>query len=435
MKKGYRSKFIRYLLLWLEFKVHRKIYSAARYVYTFIKWFLLSVVIGLFTGLVGALFQTSIRMAAQYRMEHDFIIGLLPLGGLLTVALYHLFHVPFTMGTNDVLNSIHSDKKVPIALAPVIFLGTVLTHLLGGSAGREGAALQLGGCLGIPIGRFFKLDKSDMSLAILCGMSGVFAALFGTPLTATFFAMEILSVGLLCYPCFLPCLISSLIACYVSVRFGLVPPHYIIQLEPVPGPGTFFQVMIIALICALASILFCVLLTHPPKYLARLCPNNYLRIFIGGCLLAFLTFCIGNQNYNGTGSPVIEAALNGHARFHDFILKFLFTVITLNAGYKGGAIIPAFFIGAALGGVTAAWIGINPGFGAAIGLVTFFCASVNCPIASLILSIELFGSNSIALFALACGVSYMLSGYYGLFVSQNIVYSKLKALEINVHAK
>lgn len=416
-------------------KVERKTKSATGYLLIFLKWIVIAGIVGLFSGGVGTLFQVAVFYSTQYRIAHDEIIYLLPFGGLLIVALYHWAGIRMSYGTNELINAVHTGKKITVLLAPLIFLATVITHLMGGSAGRESAALQLGGCLGVRIGRFFRLNPNDMRLMILCGMSGVFSALFGTPVTSTFFSMEISSVGVMYYPCFIPCLISSLVAYCFALHCGVVPTHFILENIPVLNEITVLQVVCLSIITALVSIIFCVSITRIPEKIGKICKNEYLRVFLGGTLIVLFTFMIGTRDYNGMGSGVIQNALHGSANGDAFLWKIFFTILTLAAGFKGGAIVPAFFIGSTLGVTAGSLIGLDPGFSAAVGLVAMFCSAVNCPVAALVLSVELFGSDALVLFSVACGVSYMLSGYYSLFTSQNIVYSKLKAEFINIHAK
>ncbi|WP_420825938.1 chloride channel protein [Clostridium taeniosporum] len=386
---------------------------------------------GLIGGLVGSAFHISVEYATNLRMKNDWIIFILPLGGIAIIYLYKLFKLGNNMGTNLVIDSIRTDGKVPFVMSPLIFISTVITHLFGGSAGREGAALQLGGSIGSQVGKVLRLDEKDMHLITLCGMSGVFSALFGTPLTATFFSMEVISVGIIYYSSFIPCIVSSIVAYEVSLFFGLEPVRFNINIIPSFSIENMIRVAALGALCALVSILFCETLHKTNKLLIKLIKNNYIRIFCGGLAIVAFTFLVGCRDYNGAGMDIITNAMNGHAKPEAFILKIIFTVITISVGYKGGEIVPTFFIGATFGCVVGNLIGLDPGFGAAIGVVALFCGVVNTLITSVILSIELFGSGAVILFAIACGVSYMLSGYYSLYSSQKIVYSKLKAEFIN----
>jgi H+/Cl- antiporter ClcA len=320
-------------------------------------------------------------------------------------------------------------------LVPVIFVSTAITHLVGGSAGREGAALQIGGGIGYRVGRLLKLDDKDMRLVTLCGMSAVFAALFGTPLTATIFALEVISVGILHYSGLIPCLVASVTAYGVSLLFGIAPMRYSVALAPLEF-GLLLRVCVLAVVCALVSIVFCVAMHKTEQFAAKTVKNIYLRAFLGGVIVIVLTLIVGDESYNGIGTDIIASALGeGKAPTWGFLWKIAFTAVTIGFGFKGGEIVPTMFIGAVLGCTVGPLLGIPAQFASAIALVAVFCGAVNCPIASIILSVELFGSGELLYFALACGISYMLSGYFGLYSSQKIMYSKTRAEFINRYAK
>ena len=406
-----------------------------QYILSFFKWTLIALVTGGIGGGLGAGFRYAVNFVTGLRTENSWLCFLLPAGGVVIAFLYRVTKLSGHADTNLIINSVREEGKVPLLLAPVIFLSTVITHLFGGSAGREGAALQLGGCIGSAIGRAVKLGEKDMHLAVMCGMSGLFSALFGTPLTATIFAMEVISVGIIYYSAFLPCIVSALTAYGVTLLCGLTPTAYRLTGVPELTIPTILLVAVIGIAAAIVSMLFCISLEQVHKLAARFFKNEYLRVIVGGSVIALLTLLIGTR-YNGIGGEVITAAVvRGEALPYDFILKMLFTVITIGFGYKGGEIIPTFFIGSTLGAMLGGLIGLPPHFAGAIGLVALFCGVVNCPIASLVLSVELFGSEGLLYFAIAVCLSYMLSGYYGLYSGQKIMYSKRRARYVNRNAK
>lgn len=405
------------------------------YIKTFFKWIIIASVTGALGGFIGTFFHIAVEFATEIRTENPLVILALPLSGILIVFLYRITKQSESKGTNEVINSIRTKDKVPFLMAPLIFISTVITHFFGGSAGREGAALQLGGSIGSQVGRLFRLDEKDMHLVTMCGMSGVFSALFGTPLTATFFAMEVISVGVVYYSSIVPCITSSLVAFGVSLFFGVSPVKYVIETSPSLELIPILQTVALSVLCAVVSIIFCLSMHKTAKFLNEKIPNEYIRIVVGGAAIVALTFILQTNDYNGAGMNIIQNAIDGNANWEAFLLKIVFTAITIGAGFKGGEIVPTFFIGATFGCVIGTLFGMNPAFGAAIGLVATFCGVINCPIASIILSVELFGADNIIFFAIACGVSYMFSGYYGLYSSQKIVYSKLRAEYININAK
>ena len=410
-------------------RLKERVAHIGQYAVTLLKWMVLGGVIGLVGGIIGSLFHIGVDTATQARLAHPWVLYLMPVGGLAIVGLYRLTKTE-GKGTNDIIASVHFGEQVPGLLVPVIFVSTVITHLCGGSAGREGAALQIGGGIGYQAGRLLRLGEKDLPLATLCGMSGVFAALFGTPLTATVFALEVISVGVLYYAGLVPCLTAALTGYLVSVLMGVPPTRFTVT---VPGleVRTMLLVMVLALLCAVVSILFCRGLHGVEHLLKRTLKNPYLRVAVGAAVLIGLTL-LTNGDYNGAGMEVIGRAIAGQADPWAWVWKLLFTAITIGCGFKGGEVVPSFFVGAAFGCVAAGWLGLPAGFGAAMGLVSVFCGAVNCPLASIILSVELFGSGDLLYFAMACSISYLISGYCGLYSSQTILYSKLRAELINV---
>ena len=410
-------------------RLKERVAHIGQYAVTLLKWMVLGGVIGLVGGIIGSLFHIGVDTATQMRLAHPWVLYLMPVGGLAIVGLYRLTKTE-GKGTNDIIASVHFGEQVPGLLVPVIFVSTVITHLCGGSAGREGAALQIGGGIGYQAGRLLRLGEKDLPLATLCGMSGVFAALFGTPLTATVFALEVISVGVLYYAGLVPCLTAALTGYLVSVLMGVPPTRFTVT---VPGleVRTMLLVMVLALLCAVVSILFCRGLHGVEHLLKRTLKNPYLRVAVGAAVLIGLTL-LTNGDYNGAGMEVIGRAIAGQADPWAWVWKLLFTAITIGCGFKGGEVVPSFFVGAAYGCVAAGWLGLPAGFGAAMGLVSVFCGAVNCPLASIILSVELFGSGDLLYFAMACSISYLISGYCGLYSSQTILYSKLRAEFINV---
>ena len=411
---------------WNKFMAHIGTYPAALG-----KWLAVGGFIGGIGGVIGSLFHIGVNYATQTRGQHPWILYLLPALGLIIAGLYRVTKVE-GKDTNAVIESVHFGKNVPVLLVPVIFIATVLTHLGGGSAGREGAALQIGGGIGHTTGRLLRLGEKDLPLATLCGMSAVFSALFGTPLTATIFAMEVISVGVFYYAGLLPCLTAALMGYLVSLLMGVPPTRFTVA-NPGPDAWTMVLVILLAIGCAVASILFCRGLQETGRLAAKLPPSPFVRAFVGGVLVIGLTLLVGNGDYNGAGMEVVERAMSGQVRSWAWLLKLLFTAVTIGFGFKGGEVVPSFFVGACFGCVLGGFLGLPAGFGAAIGLVAVFCGAVNCPIASVFLSIELFGTGDLLYFAMACAISYLLSGYCGLYSSQTILYSKMRAEFINIH--
>lgn len=415
--------------------INDKYERSKKYVKSLIKWLTCSIIIGVICGLIGTAFYQAVEKATKLQGRYPWLLFLLPVGGVVIVFLYHICGVKNAKGTNMIIESIRSSEKIPFIMAPLIFIGTVITHLCGGSSGREGAALQIGGSIGAFLGRIMHLNEKDMHVIVMCGMSAVFSALFGTPLTATIFSMEVVSVGVIYYAAFLPCIVSSIVACSISRLAGFSAEKYSIPTMNTMSLGLIIKVIILAALCALVSSAFIICMHKTAKLYKDKINNQYIRIIVGGFLIILLTAIVGTRDYNGAGMNIVKQTFSGKVNLESFFLKIIFTVVTLGAGYKGGEIVPSFFIGATFGNAVGNLMNINPGFGAAIGMVSVFCGVVNCPITAMFLSVELFGSGNVILFALACAVSYVLSGYYSLYKSQKIIYSKLTPEYINAHTK
>ena len=410
--------------------VHKVKHNTKRLI-TSIKWVIFSIVVGIVAGSCGTAFYFALSVVTDFRMKYPWLIYFLPIGGLVIVGLYHLCRDDNDTGTNLVISAIHSGDKVPFRMAPLIFVSTLITHLFGGSAGREGAALQMGGSIGSSIGRIFRFDEKDKHVMIMCGMSAAFSALFGTPMAAAIFSMEVVSVGIMYYAALVPCVISSLIAHAIATSFGVSPDGFPLGKIPDFTIGSAVEISILAILCALVSILFCVMLHGSDHLYKKFFKNPYLRVFVGGCIVVVLTLLVGDQTYNGTGINIIARCMDGTVRPEAFFLKMLFTAATLGAGYKGGEIVPSLFTGAAFGCLFGNVLGFSPTLCTAVGMSAVFCGVTNCPITSLLISFELFGYDGMPYFLLAIAFSYMLSGYFGLYQSQKIVYSKYKTNYIN----
>ena len=411
--------------------IRHKIKHNAHRALVSLKWIIFAIIVGAIVGLCGTAFYFALSLVTVLRTQNTWLIFLLPLGGLGIVAMYRFLHNEKDTGTNLVISAIHSDDELPLRMAPLIFVSTLITHLFGGSAGREGAALQMGGSIGNALGKLFRFDDKDKHVMIMCGMSAAFSALFGTPMAAAILPMEMVSVGVMYYIALVPCVISSLIAHGIAYSFGVSNEMFIIRSIPKFGIITSIEISVLAILCALVSILFCVLLHKSEDLYKRFFTNPYIRVIAGGCIIIVLTLLVGNQDYNGTGINIIEHCINGTVRPEAFLLKMIFTALTLGAGYKGGEIVPSFFTGAAFGCLFGNLLGFSTTLCTAVGMTAVFCGVTNCPITSLLISFELFGYDGMPYFLLATALSYMLSGYFGLYRSQKIVYSKYKTNYIN----
>ncbi len=401
---------------------------------SFLKWVLLSIVVGTVVGVTGSAFYYCLDWVTAFRHTNGWILFCLPLAGLLIVTLYHLLDMNNDGGTEFILASVRDARQLRLRTLPLIFVSTILTHLTGGSAGREGAALQIGGSIGGQLGQLLRLDKRDSRIITMAGMAAGFSALFGTPIGAAVFAMEVASVGIMHYSAIIPCFLSAFIANLVASFFGVHHAPFSVQGVPAITPLSLLQLLLLGILCALAAILFCYSMQIGGTLYAKVTQNRWLKVVLGGVLVIVLTLLLGTTNYNGAGIEIIYQAVDGTAVPYAFLLKILFTVFTLQSGYKGGEIVPAFFIGATFGCTVAPVLELSPSFGAAAGMIAVFCGVTNCPLTSILLAYELFSGVGIAPMTLTIAAAYMLSGYCGLYHEQLIMYSKTKSLFIRQSA-
>lgn len=399
------------------------------------KWLVAGCAIGVIVGAISALFGHTLLYVNDLRAKYPLLVVGLPFGGLVIVFLYRIFKDADDRGTNTIVASIQTSSAIPFRMAPLIFVSTVITHLFGGSAGREGAAIQLGGSIAQKIARMLKLDDNNKRILIMCGMSAGFSALFGTPMAAAIFSMEVISVGIMHYSALVPCVTASMIAHFVSKAFCLPGEAFPVMGVPTIDPWNFLKIVVFAAVVGGVSLLFCVILHSAEHLYKKYLKNAYVRIFVAGCLVILLAGVLRTDLYLGSGMEIIEEIFHGleksgdmehHIPWCAFLLKMIFTALTLGAGFKGGEIVPSFCIGAAFGYMSATLMGMPTTLITACGMVGVFCGVTNCPITSLLIAFELFGFAGMPYYLVTIAVSYMLSGYQGLYKAQRIVYSKTR---------
>ncbi len=406
-------------MTWLD-----KLHHPEKPLMWFCKWAILGALMGTIGGLLGAIFHHALHFVTHLRGEHTWLVCLLPLGGLLSVAWYRLLKLNKNRGTNEIIDAVLSGEELNPRIAPGIFGAAALTHLFGGSAGREGAALQLGGSVASGLSKLLKQEKEDRTVLIMAGMSSVFAGLFGTPLTAALFCMEFESVGTLFSPALLPCYLAAFTASRVSALFGVHAEGYLLAEAATISLGNLWAYLLLAALVSVLGIAMCQCFHTAEHLAAHHIKNPWVRIALGGAVITGLTLLVGDHRFNGAGMDMALAAVAGEADWYSFLLKMLFTAVTLAAGFKGGEIVPTFCIGATFGCVVGGVLGLDAGVAAALGLVGLFCCATNSPLASIVLSIEMFGGANLHLFALMCVVCFILSGSGGLYASQILEFPK-----------
>ncbi len=381
----------------------------------FLRVLFLSLIVGIVCGLVGAGFVKSISFVTSLRENNGWILYLLPVCGIVVTTVYNFLKVN-GKGTNDVIKSVRTDEKCSPLLGVAVFCGTVLSHLGGASVGREGAALQLGGSISAFFAKIFKIPEEFRRILVISGMSACFSALFGTPFAAFVFVIEIARVGKRCLTAVIPTFISSITAFLIANGLGVAPERFPVNEIPELTKGILWRVVFISVSGALVSAIFVYALHFSEKYFKKLLKNEYLRIALGGAVVILLTKLFGTTDYNGGGIGVVHHIFtHGEVNYEAFLLKILFTAVSVGAGYKGGEIVPTIFIGGTLGGAISCFLGLNPAFGAAVGITALFSGVTNAPFATIILACEMFGIEGVGYYIIASAISFMLSGKISLY--------------------
>jgi H+/Cl- antiporter ClcA len=392
-----------------------------------LRWVLLGSLVGVLGGVSSAVFLTALKWATESFDEHAWLLYLLPVGGLVIGLAYHYGGGRSVEGNNLIIDEIHEPKAwVPKRMAPMVLVGTVVTHLFGGSAGREGTAIQMSGSLTDAASRVLRLDVYDRRIMLITAIAGGFGAVFGVPLAGAVFALEVQSVGRVQYEALVPCLAASVVGDLVVAGLGV---HH--TATPDLGHvglsgGLLLKVMLAGLAFGLASVVFSELTHGIKRAFARWVPWAPGRPFIGGFLVIGLTLAVGDRFYNGLSLGLIEVSLfGGQVPTWGFALKILFTAVTLGSGFVGGEVTPLFVIGATLGATLAGVLGVPVPFLAALGFVAVFAGAANTPLACTIMGVELFGAGAVPYFAAACVISYVFSSHRGIYGTQRVGTPKL----------
>lgn len=406
-----------------------------------LKWLLIITPVAAVIGSACALFLWGLEQVTLFRLEHAWLLYFLPVGGALIGFLYQRVGKSVEAGNNLIVDQIHEPGGgIPTRMTPLVLIGTLVTHLLGGSAGREGTAVQMGGSLASAFARILKLNPLDLRTLLMAGVAAGFGGVFGTPLAGAVFALEVLAIGRMSYENLLPCLIAALIADWTCSAWGVHHTHYQVLFNPANHPVDILllgKVILAAIVFGWTSKLFAELAHSLQKFFKWLVPTAFLRPVLGGCIVITLVHLLGTQNYLGLGVTStnphgisIVQAFHGPVDPWGWWWKILFTTITISSGFKGGEVTPLFFIGATLGNAIASLLGAPLDLFAALGFVALFAGSANTPLACTLMAIELFGSTNTIFYAIACFVSYLFSGHSGIYLSQRIAMPKLLSSEV-----
>jgi H+/Cl- antiporter ClcA len=403
-----------------------------------LKWLFICVLIGFLSGSASAFLLAALEWAAQYRGQHSWIIWLLPIGGLVIGLGYHYYGKEVVKGNNLLLEEYETPQKtIPLKMAPLVLIGTIITHLFGGSAGREGTAVQMGGAIADQFTELFKLDNSDRKTLIILGISAGFASVFGTPLAGALFALEVLYFSKIRYKSIVLTFLVAFIAYYTVELWEVKHTHYAIPIVPPFTLKILLWIIPISILFGLAAMLFSRSTHYWGSLFSKTIPYPPLRPFVGGILFASAMYFIGTTKYLGLGVPIIVESFSNPSEYYDFLLKILFTGFTLGAGFKGGEVTPLFFIGATLGSALSIFVPLPIALLAGMGFVAVFSGATHTPVACTIMGMELFGMESGLFIGIACFIAYLASGSVGIYHSQIIkgakyhLYQKFKRRKLN----
>src|SRR5882757_2326783 len=400
-----------------------------RLLFDIVRWLPICASVGIMAGSASAFLLISLTFATDIREAHKWLILLLAPAGLAVGLLYRYLGSSVEAGNNLIFEETHDPKAViPLRMTPLILLGTFITHLFGGSAGREGTAIQTGASLADQLTRPFRMSDRDRRILLMSGISAGFASVFGTPLAGAVFGIEVLAIGRISYDAIAPCFLAAFVGDLVTRAWGVqhtvyrvssVPPMSVLGVLSAIAAGAIFGLTAMAFAKSIHTV------SHFVKDKITFAP---MRPFIGGIAVTVVTLAVGTTKYIGLGIPTILASFNTTLPSYDFAAKFLFTVATLGTGFKGGEVTPLFYIGSTLGNALSHILPLPPSLLAGMGFVAIFAGAANTPIASTLMAMELFGAEAGAFAGIACVMSYLFSGHSGIYRAQRVDHDKHQAL-------
>lgn len=390
-----------------------------------VKWLVITACLGVLMGGLSAFFLNSLTVVTDLREAHTWLLYLLPVSGALFAFLYQRYGGNASRGNNLVIDQGNGgEEKIPLRLIPLTLFGTITTHLFGGSVGREGTAVQMGGALAENLARGLKLSPIEREVLVISGISAGFSSVFGTPLAGTLFGLEVLAIGKMRTEAIFPSFFAALFANFVTESIGVTHIHY--KMGEIPGwsPALFGKLMVAGIAFGIIGWVFSRSIVFLKKWYLKWFKHPITRNFIGGGIVVVVAMILQTQRYLGLSLLLLQDAFAGKAHAYDFIGKLGFTVLSLGAGYQGGEVTPLFEIGATLGATLAPILHVSIPFLAALGFIGVFSGATNTPIACFVMGIELFGGEAASFFFMICLISFMCSGNNGIYSAQKVMIKK-----------